>query len=76
MRDGPTTAVNGAFGEVIDRGYISIQVLDMCKITDRSNDDLERGVISLPRLRNVIKKRRNLVTREIFVSYDETAICL
>ena len=68
--ENPTAAVNCMFGEFIDRGYVSTQVLDICKITDRSNNDPKKGVISLPRLLDDIKDHRHLLTRENFVSYD------
>ena len=62
--------MNGMFGELIDRGYVSTQVLDICKITDRSNSDPKKAVISLPRLLDNIRDHRHLLTRENFVSYD------
>ena len=66
----PTASMNGMFGELIDRGYVSTQVLDICKITDRSNNDPKKGVISLQRLLDDIRAHRHLLTRENFVSYD------
>ena len=66
----PTAAVNGMLGELLDRGYVSAQVLDICKISDKSNNDPKKGVISLPRLLDDIKDNRHLLTRENFVSYD------
>ena len=66
----PTASMNGMFGELIDRGYVSTQVLDICKITDRSNSDPKKAVISLPRLLDNIRDHRHLLTRENFVSYD------
>ncbi len=68
--ENPSSAVNGMFGEFIDRGYVSTQVLDICKITDRSSNDPKKGVISLRRLLNNIRDHRHLLTRENFVSYD------
>lgn len=68
--ENPTAAVNGMFGELIDRGYVSTQVLDICRITDRSNNDPKKGVISLRRLLDNIRNNRHLLTRENFVSYD------
>jgi hypothetical protein len=41
--ENPTASLNGAFGEFIDRGYVATQVLDICKITDRSNDNPAKG---------------------------------
>lgn len=68
--DNPTAAVNGMLGEFVDRGYVSTQVLDICKITDRSNNIPKKGVISLRRLLDDIKDHRRLLTRENFVSFD------
>ncbi len=39
----PTASVNGMLGELLDRGYVSTQVLDICKITDRSSSDPKKG---------------------------------
>ena len=68
--DRPTAAINGMFGEFVDRGYVSTQVLDVCKVTDRSNIDPKKGVISLRRIFDDIRGNRHLLTRENFVSYD------
>ena len=68
--ENPTASLNGMFGEFIDRGYVSTQVLDLCKITDRSNDDPKKGVVSLRRLFDDIRNHRHLLTRENFVSHD------
>ncbi len=69
-KENPTAAVNGMLGEFLDRGYVSTQLLDICKITDRSNNDPKKGVISLRRLLDDIRDHRRLLTRENFVSYD------
>lgn len=61
--ENPTAAVNCMFGEFIDRGYVSTQVLDICKITDRSNNDPKKGVISLPRLLDDIAEAQRIVIR-------------
>ena len=66
----PTASVNGMLGEFLDRGYISTQVLDICKVTDKSIDDPKKSVISLRRLLDDISDHRRLLTRENFVSYD------
>jgi hypothetical protein len=66
----PTASLSGMLGEFLDRGYLSTQILDICKLTDRSNEGPERGVISLRRLLDDIRNHRDLLTRENFVSYD------
>ena len=66
----PTASVNGMLGNFLDLGYVSTQILDICKITDKSTDDPKTGVISLRRLVDDIKKHRHMLTRENFVSYD------
>jgi hypothetical protein len=68
--ENPTAAINDMLVEFLARGYVSTQVLDICKITDRSKDNPEKGVISLRRLLDDIKNHCNLLTRENFVSYD------
>ncbi len=66
----PTAAINGMFGMFIDRGYVSTQILGICKITDRSDNDPKKGVISLRRLFDDIGDHHHIMTRENFVSYD------
>jgi hypothetical protein len=68
--ESPTASLNGMFGEFIDRGYVATQVLDICKITERSDGNPERGVISLRRLLDDIRDHCDLLTRENFVSCD------
>lgn len=57
-------------GEFLDRGYVSTQILDICKITDKSSADPKKGVISLRRMLDDIAANRNLLTRENYVCFD------
>lgn len=66
----PSAALNGMLGEFLDRGYISTQVLDICKITDRSPPDAKKAVISLRRLVNDLASHVHLLTRENYVCHD------
>ncbi len=68
--ENPSAARNGMLGEFLDRGYISTQVLDLCKITDSPSPDAKKGVISLRRLVGDIQKNCLLLTRENYVCHD------
>lgn len=66
----PTASWNGMLGEFLDRGYVSTQILDICKITDGSPPDPKKGVISLRRMAEDIDANRELITRENYVCFD------
>jgi hypothetical protein len=66
----PSASRNGMLGEFLDRGYLSTQVLDICKITDNSPLSGPKAVISLRRLIDDMAENRHLLTRENFVSFD------
>jgi len=53
---------------LLSSGYFSSQVLATRRLLDRRKD-----VISLRRLIDDIRENRDLITREIYVSFDETA---
>jgi hypothetical protein len=52
---------------LLDSGYFSSQVLAVRRLLDKRPD-----VISLRRLLDDIKRHRHLLTREIYVSFDQT----
>ncbi len=56
---------NGIVGRLVDRGYVHIQLMSIRKLVSRRRSD-----VSLHTLLTDIKRHRNLITREIFVSYD------
>ena len=66
----PTASSNEMLGKFLDRGYVSTQILDICKITDASSSDPKKGVISLRRMVDDIAKNRELMTRENYVCFD------
>jgi len=66
----PTASWNGMLGEFLDRGYVSTQILDICKITDKSSSEPKKGVISLRRMVDDIATNRGLITRENYVCLD------
>lgn len=69
-KDSPTAATSGLLASFIDRGFISMQVLDICKITETSSSNPAKGVISLRRLFDDILANRELVTRQNYVCFD------
>lgn len=64
----PAFAINTPLiSHLLSSGYFSSQVLATRRLLDGRND-----VISLRRLLDDIRKNAGLITREIFVSFDET----
>ena len=66
----PSAATNGVLGDLVDRAYLSGQVLRICMLTERRARKTSNGVISVPTLLEDVRKNRVLVTRENFVSYN------
>lgn len=66
----PSASRNGMLGEFLDRGYVSTQILDLYKITEKSPLSGPKAVISLRRLIDDMAANRHLLTRENFVSFD------
>lgn len=65
----PTSTLNiPLIAHLMSSGYFSSQVLATRRLLDGRPD-----VISLRRLIDDIRKNRNLITREIYVSFDGTA---
>jgi hypothetical protein len=56
-----------AVNYLIDSGYFSTQILAIRKLLDPGSD-----VLSLNRVIKDLKKSKSLITREVFVSYDDT----
>lgn len=64
----PTSMFNiPLVAHLLSSGYFSSQVLATRRLLDPRND-----VISLHRLINDIRENRDLITREVYVSFDET----
>lgn len=69
--EAPSSAVAPLLGGLLDRGYISSQVLSISRLLERSNPKRPtRGVVSLRRIVEEIVENQELFTREIFVSHD------
>jgi hypothetical protein len=65
----PTSMLNMPLvAHLLSSGYFSSQVLATRRLLDRRKD-----VISLRRLIDDIRENRDLITREVYVSFDETA---
>ena len=64
----PTSALNvPVVAHLLSEGYFSSQVLATRRLLDRRKD-----VVSLRRLINDIRENRDLLTREVYVSFDDT----
>ena len=63
----PTKGVgfNGPVSELLDRGFVTSQLMTIRRLVDRKRD-----VISVPRLLNEIKANKYLITREMYVCFD------
>src|SRR5574340_1557637 len=61
---------NGPVLRLFDVGFITTQVTTIRRLTDRQPRDPTKGVISLRRLVEDIRARRELLTREVYVAYD------
>jgi hypothetical protein len=67
-RDRDDVGTPGVVGKLLDRGYVSGQVLAIARLNDPSHSDPERQVNSLRRLVSDMKKSRHLLTREMYVA--------
>jgi hypothetical protein len=63
--DGNLAVRNGLLAHLLDQGYVASQVFAIRRLLDKRSD-----VISLRRLLNDIHSCRDLITREIYVSYN------
>ncbi|WP_412558072.1 hypothetical protein [Thalassospira sp. MIT1370] len=68
--DSPTASTNAMLAEFIDSGFVSTQILSICKITDAYYGQKKKGIISLPRFIDDLKKHKKLLTRELYVCFD------
>lgn len=65
QEDAKLAMQNGLLAHLLDQGYVASQVFAIRRLMDKRPD-----VISLRRLLNDIQSSRNLITREIYVSYN------
>lgn len=61
---------NSSVLRLFDTGFMTAQVIAIRRLSDQQPRDPSRGVISLRRLINEIRSNRELMTREVYVSYD------
>jgi len=66
-KDLQISARSGLLAHILDQGYVANQVLAIRRLLDRRRD-----VISLRRLFDDILDHKNLLTREVYTSYDGT----
>lgn len=55
---------------LLDAGFVTTQTTAIRRLTDKPKSDPKMGVISLRRLIADIQAHRDLITREVYVSYD------
>lgn len=72
VADNPSEGVgfNSSVLRLFDTGFMTAQVIAIRRLSDQQPRDPSRGVISLRRLINEIRSSRELMTREVYVSYD------
>jgi len=69
--DDPTAAIAPMLAAMLDRGYVSGQVIAISRLLEVSSPkNPKRGVVSLRRVVDEISQARDLFTREVFVSHD------
>lgn len=61
---------NDAVMRLFDTGFVTTQVTTIRRLTDRQPKDPTKGVISLRRLIADIRNHRQLLRRDLYVSYD------
>lgn len=67
--DGPTAAVSPILGKLLDRGYISGQIIAISRLIEKHEPrHPKKGVVSLRRIVDELDANREVFTREIFVS--------
>lgn len=70
-KDGNNAAVAPLLAMMLDRGYVSGQVIAITRLLEFSDPKHpKKGVISLRRLVDDVQASRNLITREVFVAHD------
>lgn len=70
--DEPSAATVPLLAEAVVNGYVANLVLGVSRLTDKADYGKSgaRNVVSLKRLVEEIKSKRDLITREVFVCYD------
>ena len=69
--DGPNASIAPLIAMMLDRGYVSGQVIAIAKLLEASpTNQPKKAVVSLRRLTDEVREARSLITRENFVSQD------
>lgn len=69
--NGPNASVAPLLGAMLDSGYVAGQVISITRLLEWSNPKKpSKGVVSLRRIVDEMKERRDLFTREVFVARD------
>lgn len=70
-KDGSKASVAPLIAMMLDRGYLSGQVIAITRLLERPPaNQPKKGVISLPRVVDEMRAARELITRENFVCHD------
>ena len=65
--------INGPLVNLLDEGFVALQVMAIRRLTDPNFYDPNKAVISLLRVIDDIEKNLNLFTRENYICFDGTA---
>jgi hypothetical protein len=68
--ENPTAATAPLVTGLLMQGYVATMVLTISKLTDPGTSNPKKGVISLRRVAEDMRKHRTLITREMFVCHD------
>lgn len=69
--EGPNASVSPLLGSMLDRGYVTGQIIAITRLLEKSPDNQpKKAVISLRRLVDELRAARPLFTRENFVAHD------
>ncbi len=61
---------NSGVLRLLDAGFVTTQAAAIRRLTDKPSADPAKGVLSLRRLIKDIAEHRDIITREVYVSYD------
>ena len=67
------TAFNIPLIELLDKGFVTAQVMAIRRLTDSTFHDPKKTVISLPSIIDDIEANTTLITRENYICYDGAA---
>lgn len=68
----PQKGLNADLLDLLDRGFVTSQVMALRRLTDPGFHDPNRGVISLTRLLADVEANIHLLTRENYICFDGT----